>query len=275
MSIVVISKLSYTKGEVIAQKVASQLGYKCIDQEILQDASQRSQVPIEKIRKAVTEAPSLLGMSLAARRRSIAHLQAAICARLLEDNVVYHGPLGHLLVKGVTHVVNVRILASKEERVAHKIKLEGCDLKDAEKAISKEDKHRLSIARDLFGVKDDDDGGAFNLVVNTSEMEMDTAARIIAETANHERYKPMTYSLRCMKDLELSSRLKALLIDLDPDIAVQAKKGDVRIRTKVSGRAKVKRSKEIQRRIEGQDGVTQVEVETVADLADQIDRRLR
>ena len=272
MPIVVISRLSYTSGEAIAQNVASQLGYECIDQEVFQDASQRSQMPLEKIRKAFYGAPSLFGTSLADRKRSIAHVQAALSARFLKDNVVFHGPFGHLLIKGVSHVMTVRILASKEDRIALKVKSEGCSSKEAEKAISRDDKQRLSMAREVFGA-DDDDSKSFNLMINTSEVDVDTAVRTIAETVNHERYRPMTYSLQFMKDLELSCRLKASLVDLDPDVAVQARKGDVRIRTKVSGRAKEKRLREIQRRTEGQDGVTVVEIEAVTDLADLIDRR--
>jgi len=275
MSIVIVSSLSYAGGEEIAEKAASRLGYKCIAGEVLEDASRTSGIQPEKVRKAVFEAPGLLGgMSLAARKRVIAHLQAAICSYLVDDNVLYHGPLGHLLVKGVTHVLTVRILASKEDRAARKMKEEGCDRREAEKAISREDKHRLSIARELFKA-DDDKTDPFNLVIDTSETETDAAVNAIAETVSQDRYKPMTYSIQCMKDIELSSRVRASLIELDPDIAVDAKKGDVRVRTKVSGRAKEKRLQEIRRRTEGLDGVSEVEIEAVADLADQLGRRRR
>jgi cytidylate kinase len=274
MSIVNMSILSYTSGEAIAQEAASHLGYKFIDQEVFQDASQRSKIPLEKIRKAFYDPPSLLGMSVATRKRCFAHVQAAVCARLLEDNVLYRGPFGHLLVKGVSHVLNVRITASKDDRVASKVKSEGCDSKEAAKVISREDKNRLLVAKEIFGADDDDDG-PFNLVIDTSATDTAAAVSTIADTVNQERYKPMTYSLQCMKDLELSCRVKALLVDLDPDVAVQAKKGEVQIRTIAGGRAKEKRLGEIRRRIEGQEGIAKTEIEAVTDVADLIDKRLR
>ena len=275
MSIVIISELPYAGGKEIAEKAASELGYRRIAEEVLEDASRSSGMAPEKVRKAVFEVPGLLGgMSLSARKRAIAHVQASICSHLVDDNVLYHGPLGHLLVKGVTHVLTVRILASKEDRVTRKMKEESCDRREAEKSISRDDKHRLSIARELFK-KDDDKTDHFNLVINTSETEIDAAVSTIRETVSQDRYKPMTYSIQCMADIELSSRVKASLIELDPDIAVDAKKGAVRIRTKVSGRAKEKRLGEIRHRTEGRDGVREVEIEAVADLADQIGRKRR
>jgi cytidylate kinase len=274
MPIVIISKLSYASGEVIAQNVASQLGYECLDEEVLQEASQGSDIPLEKIRKAVYDARGLFGMSLATRKRCIAHVQAALSTRLLKDNVVFHGPFGHLLIKGVTHVLNVRVLTSKEQRIALKVKQEGCSSKTAEKAISREDKQRLSIAQEVFGV-DDDDAGLFNLVIDTSQVDVDTAVGTITETVKQDRYKPMTYSLQCMENLDLSSRVRAALVDLDPEVAVKAKKGEIQIRTRAGGRAKEKRLKETQQRVGKIEGVKKVEIETVTDLVDLIERRSR
>lgn len=275
MPIVTISELSYASGETIGRRAASELGYDLVDQEdVFQEASKRSGIQPEKIHRAFYGPPSMFGTSLAQSKRCVAHVQAALCARLLEDNVVYHGPFGHLLIDGVSHVVAVRVLASREDRIANKVKSEGCSSKEAEKTISRDDKQRLSVARDVFRA-DDDDSGLFNLVINTSEMEVDTAIKTIVETTRQERYKAMTYSLQLMRDLELSYRVKASLVDLDPDVVVQAGKGAVKIRTKASGRAKEKRIKEIESRAEGLEGIAKVEIEAVADLADLIQRRSR
>ncbi len=274
MPVVMISKLSHARGGEVAETAASKLGYDCIDKEVFEDASRKSGIPAEKIRKALTDGPSLLGMSLATRNRCVAHAQAALCGRLLEDNVVYHGPFGHLLVRGVPHVLNVRVQAPKENRAALLAEKEGSDSRKAQKAVSKDDKQRLSIAEQVFGA-DDDDQGLFNLVIDTSEMEAEEAAELVAKEAKEDRYKPMTYSIQCMRDLELSSRVRAALVELDPHVVVQADKGAVRVRTRTSGRPKKGRLDEIRRKAEEQDGVKEVDVETVTDLADLIARRSR
>jgi cytidylate kinase len=273
MPTVIVSSLSHTSGETIAKEAASALGYEYVGEDVYEDASRRSGMPLEKIRKALSGASSLLGRSASARKRCFAYLQAAVAGRLLKENVVFHGPFGHLLVVGVSHVLTVRVLAPAEERIAAKMKSEGCGRKEAEKSIAREDKQRLSIAEEIFGV-DDDDERRFDLVINTAEMDVASAVGIIVETARQERYKPMTYSLQRMEDIELSCRVRAALVDLDSDARVEAKKGDVRIRAKSSGRSTDKKMGEIRRVAEQQDGVVKVTVEAVSDLVDLIDKRL-
>lgn len=273
MPIVMISSPSYTSAETIAREAASALGYEHAADEVYEEASRRSGIPVEKLRKALLGGSSLLGMSLPARKRCFAHVQAAIAARLVKDNVLFHGPFGHLLVVGVSHVLTVRVLAPMQERVALKMKSEGCSRKEAEKSISREDKARLSIAEEVFGVNDDDIE-QFDLVVDTAQADVASAVGIIVETAKQERYRAMTYSLQRMEDIELSCRVRAALIGLDADVRVEAKKGDVRIRTKSSGRSNEKRMREIRRIVGEQDGVANVEIEAVTDLVDLIDKRL-
>jgi cytidylate kinase len=273
MATVIVSSLSYTSGEDIARGAASALGYEYVGEDVYEDASRRSGIPLEKIRKALLGAPSLLGRSTSARRRAFAHVQAAVAERLLKEDVVFHGPFGHLLVVGVSHVLTVRVLAPVEDRVSVKMKSEGCARKEAEKSIAREDALRLSIAGEIFGVSDDDTG-RFDLVINTAEADSASSVGIIVETAKQERYKPMTYSIQRMEDIELSCRVRAALVDLDPEVRVEAKKGEVRIRARSSGRSTEKKMGEIRLIAEKQKAVTKVDVEAVSDLVDLIDKRL-
>jgi hypothetical protein len=45
MPIITISRGSYSKGKEVAEKVAQKLGYKCISQEIILEASEAFHVP--------------------------------------------------------------------------------------------------------------------------------------------------------------------------------------------------------------------------------------
>lgn len=274
MPTVIISRLSYTSGEAIAGKVAAELGYRCIDAEVFDEASRTSGVPALKLRKALEEAPSMFGSTLSVSKRYAAFIRTALAAQLLEDNVVYHGPFGHVLISGISHVVKVRIFAETEDRIARLMDREQCDRKAAGKKIAQSDKHRLSIGEMVFGVNDDDPG-LFNLVINTSQEDEETVAGVICETIRHDRHRPNTYSIDSMIDLELSCRLKASLMDIDPDIQVYVKRGDVKIRATIGGRSKEKKLNEIKQKAERQDGVTNVTIDSVAPLADQIDKRLR
>ena len=265
MPCITISRISYTSGRAIAHNAASDLGYDLIDREIFQDASAVSGIPEATLFSAFEEPPSFFGMSRATRKRSIAHVSAALAKRMLKDNVVYHGPFGHVLIPGVSHVLKVRIFAQREDRVANRVKREaGVTAGEAEKTLLKEDRQRASLAKQVFGV-DDEDTNLFDLLVNTSQVDVDTAVEIITNTVKLSRYQPMTYSIRCMENLELSLRARAGLVELDPDVEVEVDNGNVRVRSRVRGVVGKKKLSEMRQRVAALEGVKAVEIETVED----------
>ncbi len=111
----------------------------------------------------------------------------------------------------------------------------------------------------------EEDAALFDLVINTSQVDVDTAVDIITGTVKLKRYQPMTYSVRCMENLELSLRARARLIDLDPDVVVETDNGNVRIRTRSGGWSSRKKSSEMRERTANLDGVKSVDVEVVED----------
>ncbi|HUU01919.1 MAG TPA: cytidylate kinase-like family protein [Myxococcota bacterium] len=260
MSSINISRLSYSSGKEIAHTIATQLGYECIADEVFDDAARLSGFDLQKLVRAFCEAPSLFGMSLTARRRMSAHVQAALAHRLAGDNLVYHGPFGHLMIKGVAHILTVRVHAPLARRVAEMVRRTSVDARDAEKSILRDDRRRSETARLLFGA-DDDDTGNFDLIINTSQVDTETAVSIIAETVKLRRYRPMNYSLRCMQDTETACRAKVALVDLDAGIEVTSDGGRLQVRTRLHGGSQKKRKAEIKNRLKDIEGVDEVAIE--------------
>jgi len=274
MTIVDISSLPYSGGEAIAQNLAARLGYRFIDEDLFQEASERFNTPASRLREAFQRMPLLLGMSSAVRKRCIAQVHAVLAEKFLEPDAVHHGPFGHLLAKGVSHVLHVRIHAKIEDRTARRAGREGVGTWQAERAILREDKQRILIAKLVFG-QTDDDTSHFDMVVNTSRMEIDTVVEVIAEAAGHSRYAPMTYSLQCMQDIAQAAALKVALVDIDPDIQVETDRGNVVVRSRIQGAGKKKRADKIRKRLEGFEGIHSMEVNVVQDAIDRISHSLR
>jgi cytidylate kinase len=265
MPIISMSRLSCTSSAAIADGLAARLELSRIEDEIFADAAGTSGIEIDTIRKAFSDAPSLFGMNAASRKRCIVHVQAALATRFLADDVVYLGGFGHLLVQGVSHLLKVRITATRPDRIALKAEREGCDEKQAAKRIDRDDKQRKNLAQQVFQVDDDDDD-PFDLVINTSQVDVPTAVDIVAETVRHDRYRPMTYSMTCMRNVEVAHRVKAALVDLDTDVDAQAENGTVRVR--IRGGGKANRVEEVRTRALALDGVETVEVLAIQDLLD-------
>ncbi len=97
MSVITISRGSYTHGKEVAERVAKRLGYECLSRDVLLEVSDEYNVSEFKLLRAMTDVPSVLDRFTFGRERYIAYIKAAILGRLRNDNVVYHGFAGHFL----------------------------------------------------------------------------------------------------------------------------------------------------------------------------------
>jgi hypothetical protein len=201
-------------------------------------------------------------------------VQAAVSSHLLQENLVYHGSFGHLLIQGVSHVLKVRITADLDDRIARLTEQEACSTHEARKQLLRADNQHNALSRLISGMEGED-AKLFDLLINTSQTTGEAAAETITETVKQKRYQAMTYSLRVMRNLELSHRLKALLSDLDPDADVKTEDGKVQIRSRSSGRGKSKKLDEIRQRAEELDEVHEVTVIPVEDTIDRFADKLR
>jgi cytidylate kinase len=274
MSIITISKRTYDRSEEIAAKAAKIVGYECIGREVFVSASHEFEIPEAKLYDAILGVPSLLGMSPNKRKRYIAYVQASLAAYMLKDNVVYYGPAGHLLIQGVSHVLRVRIIAHLEDRIALKMEQEHVSEKEARKSILHDDEQRRKWVKMVYD-KDVTDPSLYDLVINIGQITVDQAADIIAGTVKSKKFQPMTYSINLMKSIELSHRVRAHLIDIDPDIRVRSENGNVHVYTKASGRAKKKNIESITERANKLSGVKSVEVHMSEDLFQRIAGEMR
>ncbi|MGB2929768.1 MAG: cytidylate kinase-like family protein, partial [Desulfobacterales bacterium] len=114
MSIITISRGSYSRGKEAAEKVAQELGYQCISREILLEASEQFHIPEIKLVRAIHDAPSVFDRFTYGKEKYIAYLHSALLKNVQKDNVVYHGLAGHFFLQEIPHVLKVRVIADLE-----------------------------------------------------------------------------------------------------------------------------------------------------------------
>lgn len=230
MGVITISRGSYSKGKSVAEKVAQKLGYECVAREIILDASQEFNIPEIKLIRAIHDAPSILDRFGYAKEKYIAYIQEALLKHFQKDNVVYHGLAGHFFVRGISHVLKVRIIADLEDRIRREMEREGISKREASRILEKDDKERKEWSKHLYGI-DTWDSSLYDLVIHIHKITIDDAVDIICHTAGLKHFQTTPESQKAMDDLVLSSEVKAALIDLRPDIEVSASNGVVHIKT--------------------------------------------
>ena len=226
MSIITISRGSFSKGREVAQRVAERLGYEAVSREVVIEASAEFNVPEIKLAHAIHDAPSVFERFTYGRQRYLAYLAAAILEHFQKDNLVYHGLAGHFFVKNIAHVLKVRIIADFEDRIQTEMNRQGITRSAAIELLKKDDIERREWSRRIYGV-DTGDPGLYDLVIHVRKLTVDDAADIICRTVEREQFRTSPASQRALDDLALAARVRAAIVGNYPNCTVSADGGAV------------------------------------------------
>jgi cytidylate kinase len=232
MTLITISRGTYSGGSMLAQRVAERLGAPCVSREmILQEAAACAHIPTNEIAAAMDKRPSFWHRVLHQRTAYLTVFQAALCEQARGGQLVYHGHVGHLLLLGITHVLRVRVTADLEFRI--RAALPQHQTREAAEAyIARVDRERREWSQFLFGV-DWDDPLLYDLVLNLSRISLEAACETVVQAAGRPEFQPTPASAKALQDLVLQSRVAtALAADprtRDAALAVSADDGRVTI----------------------------------------------
>jgi cytidylate kinase len=210
MSIIAISRGTFSGGEAVAKGVADRLGYRCVSREVILEAARSYQVPAEELLVAMDRRPPLWERVSGVRSIHRVLVQAVLCEYARGGKLVYHGHLGHLFLPGVSHVMPVRVIADLEFRIAAAMKLQTLTRDEAIRYIDEVDKERRQWTRFLFDV-DWDDSRLYAVVLNLGYTSVAGACEAVARLSERPEFQPTVASAKAMQDLTLRSRVAAAL----------------------------------------------------------------
>jgi len=172
MSIITISRGSSSYGKETAEKLAEKLGYECVSREILIEASEQFNIPEIKLIHAIHDNPSVFNRFTHGKEKYIAYIRAALLRHLQKDNVIYHGFAGHFFLKGISHVLKIRIIADMDDRIKIVMKRDNVPREQAQRIIEKDDAERHKWSRSLYGI-DTWDSTLYDIVLRINKLTMD------------------------------------------------------------------------------------------------------
>jgi cytidylate kinase len=269
MSIVTISRGSYSRGKEIAEIVSERLGYKCLSRDILLDTSDKYHIPEIKLIRAIHDAPSILDRFVYNKDKYINFVQSTLLNHLKADNVVYHGLAGHFFVKDIPHVLKVRIISDMEDRIMCEMERENISYEEAKSVLKKDDEQRRKWSLNLYGI-DTSDPSLYDLVIHIGKITMNDAADLVCHTLEKEQFKTTAQSQKMIEDLALAAEVRTMVFNITPNIGVFAYNGNIHIQAKARELQEEKLIEELKSSagsVEGVKNVT-VEIQPVAFYAD-------
>lgn len=236
MSVITISRGSFSGGKTLAECLARRLGYRCIDRDVVVERAAAYGVSQDHIREALEKPPSFLDRFKHTRYLYLALVQAALTEEVRTGRAIYHGLAGHLLLRGGQPILRTRIIAPMEFRIEM---LQG-RLKYSRSAaiayIEKVDDDRRKWTRFLYGV-DWEDPSLYDLVLNLEHVAIEEACHLISTIVTQRCFEFTPECQQKMEDLALASRVRAELAlnssTSDLELEVVAERGAVAIQGKV------------------------------------------
>jgi cytidylate kinase len=216
MPIVTISHEIGSGGPEIGQQLAERLGYKHVDQELISEAAQRYGLLEEKLSHLDESKPSLFERFDAETRRYITAIQTSLYEFAEQDNVVLMGRGGQWLLRGIPHVLRVRVTAPFELRVKRLAKKlagsmgEQTNLRTVTEMARRDDNEKAGRMRYLYEV-DLTDPALYELVINTEKLAISAAVEVIAGVARRPEMQTTEAGAQLVADRSLASRVQVAL----------------------------------------------------------------
>jgi len=266
MPVITISRGSFSGGKMLAECLAEQLGCRCIDRDVIVEKAAAYGASQRDIRDALDRPPTFWDRFKHTKYVYLALVQAALTAEVCEGNAVYHGNAGHLLLRGVSHVVRTRIIAPISFRLAMVQDRLKTNQDDALAYIQKMDQDRRKWTEYLYGV-DWGDPVLYDLVVNLQHLDIRQACDVIALAARQRCFQETPESRAAMYDLALASRVRSAIVTTPEtataEVEVTARDGLIAVKGKVPKQVRADRLLNVVRAVPG---VISVDLDVFTDV---------
>jgi cytidylate kinase len=184
MAIIVLSYQLGSGGPEIGLALSQRLGYRYVDQELLQDAALRYGLAEDKLSHLDESKPSFFERFDTETRHHITVLQTTLLELAELDNAVLMRGGGQWLLRGVPHVLRARLIAPFEHRVRRWLKRqaatthESYNQRAAAALVRGDDNEKAGRMRYLYEVEISDPL-LYDLMVNTETLPYDAIVQMI------------------------------------------------------------------------------------------------
>jgi cytidylate kinase len=187
-----------------------------VDQDLVSNAAQRYGLLEEKLSHLDESKPSLFERFDAETRRYITVIQTALYEFAEQDNAVLMGRGGQWLLRGIPHVLRVRVLAPFDVRVKRLSKKlagsmgEQTNTRTVTEMVRRDDAEKAGRMRYLYEVSVTDPS-LYDVVVNTDKLSVAGAVCLIAGVVDQPELATTPASAQLVADRSLASRVQVAL----------------------------------------------------------------
>ncbi len=205
MAIIIISSIDEETRRELAESLAEKLGCPCVSRKEVVEEATRSGIPVGKLEVAVLKGTLPQERLARHKARYLSFVTAAVRDRTDGGDLVYHGRACHLLLRGISHVLRVRLLPDAERRLERVRRSLNLDYEKARDYLRSLDEDIANWVHQIHGVADDDPGH-YDLMLNLETMSRENAVWAVYSVAQFPDFRPTQASMRRLDDLWLAAK---------------------------------------------------------------------
>ena len=214
MTVLFISRGTVCGVQNLVDRVCESTGAKCLSREDLIQVVHRYGDWATTIVRQLSQATSAYEEFSRTRRVYIVLMRQALLERIQDDNVVYHGLSGHMLVPRLPHFLRLRITEPLSEQISATIERLHCDKETARQHIQETESQQVRWARFMYG-RDIRDATLYDLNINVGHFTDEMTYRLIARLVTEDYLKASPEMIAEVAALRLASNVEAALV-MDP-----------------------------------------------------------
>jgi hypothetical protein len=210
MQIICISRGTLIGGKVFAERLAENLGYRCLSREDLIEAAIGEGIHVGKIEASMIKGRGFSERLALEREHYLAFTRAFLCEQALKGPLVYHGRTGHLLLPGVKNVLRIRVVADYEYRLKAAMQRLGLEREKARRYVDEVDEDRRKWTHTMYGASCED-VIQYDVIVSLQQLSVENASVGLTSIAQLPDFQMTPASAKAMEDLRVGARARVLL----------------------------------------------------------------
>jgi cytidylate kinase len=211
VSVLLVSRGSMSGGEIIAQCLSHNAGFRCVTREDLIASVNEHGELATRVTMSVQKATEHYESFSALRRPYKILMRHALLEYARRDNLAYFGYSGHLLVEGISHFVRVRLLVPLALRIRTTMQHLHCAESEAREHIRRVDDERIRWARFMYG-QNIRDPRQYDLCINTEKLSFESVCSLLVRALDEKDFQPTHESRADLERLYLGSWIEAALV---------------------------------------------------------------
>jgi hypothetical protein len=211
MSVIFVSRGTMSGVHLLIDCLRERTGIRLISDEDLEEIVDRHGELAKRIVERLDKAHSAYEQFSELRWPYLVLMRNALLDEIRQDNVIYHGYSGHLLLPVIRHFVRVRIEAPRDLRVTMTMKRLDCDEKSARDYITEADDYRVKWARFMYG-RDIRNTLLYDLTLNLGHMSLKAASGILECIMSEKDFQASPESQAEVERLFLATSVEVALV---------------------------------------------------------------